>query len=175
MADHRFSTNSHQIVWNCCRKLWADICDDTGDVVVRLTYAYSSDSDTISRKWCQRIYRLLAKLFEEASLDDREKHAFGVVVLWHEMFVLSLGPAMRDLHLLMKFLLADPWRRTHIEHHHDIRTEVHLDIDASLWREKVLRTIMNTTKFNSFFGDLREWFPTRYFPIRISRLAIFPS
>ena len=66
----------------------------------------------------------------------------------------SLGSAMGHLHMFLDGLLIGSCGRTDIEHHHDIGSEITLDIDDIFRSEFMSGTIIRRTEFDTILSQL---------------------
>lgn len=88
-----------------------------------------------------------------ASLHDREQDAADFVVFRLQMIERSLGSTMGHLHMLFDDFLISAGRRTDIQHHHDIRSQIALDVDDVFRSEHMFGAVIRRTEFHSLFGQ----------------------
>lgn len=87
-----------------------------------------------------------------SSLDDRKKYSSDIIIHCLMMFVLSASSVMCFLHVssIGGFICSS--RGANIEYHHNIGAQCALNINTSLWAEKMLRSIMRRAKVDAIIG-----------------------
>jgi len=116
--------------------------------------AYSSDCDAISSIFAQEFYGLGSEIFMCSSLDNREKNPTFFIIFFLEMIKCSLGSAMGHVHMFFDCFFVSISGRADVEHHHDVTSEIALDVDDIFWCKEMFATIVWRIEMYTLFCEL---------------------
>jgi hypothetical protein len=144
----------HQVARLVGRNFRADMVKDAMHVLFGLTHGETADRVTVEADLKETVQRHIPQRFVDRTLDDAEQ---GVLVAQRiELVAGALGPAQGHLHGLARFLVSGRVRGALVEDHHDVGTQIVLDLHGLLGVEEDLLAVDGMTEVHALFGDLAD-------------------
>ena len=135
-------------------------------------HGQATDGETIEGQLCEPIRALLAQVWVQGALHDREHRLRGLATGLEA----TDRPALRDLECAAGRGFISRRRDALIEHHHDVATDGHLCADADLRAEQDLLAIDVAAEFGALFLDgTRVWQRKNLEPAGVRQEGLLPA